>query len=129
MARDAQRFQSFDEFFPFYCGEHSKPLTRWLHFAGTHAAGAVVASAVALRRPALLAAAPLVSYGTAWIAHVAVERNRPATFEHPLYSLRSDFVMLGMMWAGRDADVQALADSARAPRPIVLAGAQREPAA
>jgi len=59
MADDAQRFQSFEEFFPFYCGEHSRPLTRWLHFAGTHAAGAVVATAVALRRPALLAAAPL----------------------------------------------------------------------
>ena len=129
MVTEVQRFESFEEFFPYYCGEHRKPLTRWLHFLGTHAGGAVLATAVARRQPALIALAPVVSYGTAWVAHFFVEHNRPATFKHPLYSLRGDFAMMGMMWAGHDSEVQALADRATAPRPIVLAGAERVPAA
>jgi hypothetical protein len=122
-------FAGFKEFFPFYCGEHRKPLTRWLHFAGTHAAGTVVAAAVLRRRPALLLAAPLVSYGTAWAAHFFVQRNRPATFAHPLWSLRGDVTMIGMMWRGRDGEVQRLADEATAGRPIVLPDREETPAA
>ena len=121
--------QSFEEFFPFYCGEHSRPLTRWMHFAGTHAAGAVAAAAVVMRRPALLLAAPVVSYGTAWVAHFAVEKNRPATFTHPLWSLRGDLTMIGMMWKGRDAEIQTMADRAAAVRPIVLSPPRDESAA
>ena len=115
-------FATFDDFFPFYCSEHSRPLTRWLHFAGTHAGGAVLALGLVRRRPLLLALAPAVSYGTAWAAHFLVERNRPATFAHPVHSLHGDMRMIRMMWAGRDAEVQRLADEARiaAARPIVL---------
>jgi hypothetical protein len=120
---EGRDFASFDEFFPHYCGEHGRPLTRWLHFAGTHAAGAVLALAVARRQPALLAAAPVVSYGTAWAAHALIENNRPPTFAHPLWSLRGDFVMIGMMWKGRDAEIQTMADRTRLRRPIVLPSA------
>ena len=125
---DTAEFASFEDFFPFYCGEHSKPLTRWMHFAGTHAAGAVVATALARRNPALLLMAPVVSYGTAWLSHAVVEKNRPATFTHPLWSLRGDFVMIGMMWKGRDAEIQTMADRARLQRPIVLEPAQPDTA-
>jgi hypothetical protein len=125
---ESAEFASFDEFFPRYCGEHGRPLTRWIHFAGTHAAGAVIATAAARRRPALLMAAPVVSYGTAWLAHLLVEHNRPATFSHPLWSLRGDFVMIGMMWKGRDAEIQTMADRARLQRPIVLTPAASDSA-
>jgi hypothetical protein len=118
---DPAEFSTFEEFFPHYCGEHSKPLTRWIHFAGTHAAGVVVAAALVRRSPALVLAAPAVSYGAAWMSHALVEKNRPATFSHPAWSLRGDFTMIAMMWKGRDAEIQTMADRARLRRrPIVL---------
>ena len=86
--------QSFAEFWPHYCAHHRHPLTRALHHAGTLAAPAFVALAGGLGEAGWLVAAPLASYGLAWLGHFAVERNLPATFAHPLWSLRADIRML-----------------------------------
>jgi hypothetical protein len=94
------RLTSFEEFWPFYVSQHSRASTRAWHFAGTTmvllslAAGALVA-------PLWAALAPLVGYGPAWIGHFFCERNRPATFTYPLWSLRGDFRMYALMLAGR----------------------------
>jgi hypothetical protein len=94
-------FRDFDAFWPHYVREHRHPATRVLHFIGTHLALATVLAAGALHSPFLLGGAPLVAYGLAWIGHFFVEKNRPATFQHPLWSLRGDVRMLGLMWRGR----------------------------
>ena len=94
-------FASFEEFWPFYLSQHSKTATRWLHFAGTAGGAAIVAAALALRRPADAALAPIFAYVLAWFSHFAVERNRPATFSHPFWSLRGDFRMFALMLSGR----------------------------
>ena len=91
------RFRDFEDFWPFYVGQHSKAWTRRVHFAGTAGALALLAGAWLLRRPALAAAAPLFAYGLAWFSHFAIEKNRPATFVHPLWSLRADFRMFSLM--------------------------------
>ena len=54
----------------------------------------------ALANPLILLGV-LWAYGFAWFGHFRVERNRPATFSHPLWSLASDFKMVGWMWLGR----------------------------
>lgn len=86
-------FKSFEEFWPFYVKEHSKKATRILHFVGTTMAMGCVAGAVVTKRRWLLAVAPVVGYGPSWIGHFFVEKNRPATFKYPVWSLRADMVM------------------------------------
>ena len=96
---------SFDEFWPYYVSQHLDPLNRWLHFAGTTAAMACLAASPLF--PPLLAAAPVAGYGLAWAGHFLVEKNRPATFGNPIWSLRGDFKMWGLMLRGKmDAEVE-----------------------
>jgi hypothetical protein len=96
----AQRIATFRQFWPFYVREHSLPVTRALHFVGSTLVLAVVATAIVTGRPWLLVAVPLVGYGFAWVGHFGFEKNRPATFKYPLYSLAADWVMYGKMLSG-----------------------------
>jgi len=92
---------SFEEFWPYYVSQHLNPVNRWLHFAGTTAALGCLA-ATPLFPPAALGA-PVAGYGMAWLGHFVVEKNRPATFGNPLWSLRGDFKMWSLMLRGRMA--------------------------
>jgi hypothetical protein len=101
------QFQSFEEFWPFYVKEHINKKTRTLHFVGTTAAMACVAGSVLLRKKWLLAVAPVVGYTPSWIGHFFIEKNRPATFKYPLWSLRADLVMWTKIARGTmDAEVE-----------------------
>jgi hypothetical protein len=95
------RLGSFEEFWPFYLRQHSKPLTRALHFAGTDAAAVAVAAAAWTRDARLLLVGLVAAYGLAWVGHFFVERNRPATFTYPLWSFAADWRMWALMWRGR----------------------------
>lgn len=103
-----ERYQSFREFWPFYLREHSKPRTRALHYAGTTLVVLIALVAIDTGRLWLLALMPVAGYSFAWVSHALVERNRPATFRYPLWSLRADFRMWWRWMAGRlDADLAA----------------------
>jgi len=86
-------FQSFAEFYPFYLQEHGHPISRRLHFFGTLSVLLIIAAVIAGASAWWLLALPVVGYGFAWLGHYRFERNRPATFQHPFYSLAGDFVM------------------------------------
>src|SRR4051812_23075815 len=94
-------YKSFQEFWPFYLGEHSKSITRTLHFIGTSLALVDIGSAIAMRDARFLIAAPISAYGCAWVSHFFLEKNRPATFTYPLWSLLGDFKMLSLMATGK----------------------------
>lgn len=96
-----QRYRSFAEFYPFYLSEHADPACRRLHFAGTLAVLALLVAAPATGRWWLLALAPVAGYGAAWAGHFFFEKNRPATFRYPWYSLRGDFRMFLDVLRGR----------------------------
>lgn len=95
-----KELKTFEEFWPHYLGEHRHPTNRTLHFTGTSLVYAIMVFA-AFRSPVWLAVAPLVGYGFAWVGHFFIERNRPATFTYPLWSLRGDFRMHARMLTGR----------------------------
>jgi len=96
-------YRSFRDFYPFYLTEHSKSGTRRLHFAGTLLVLLTLGYVLVAQQWRLLALLPVFGYGFAWVAHFAVERNRPATFQYPLYSLAGDFRMFADMLRGRVA--------------------------
>lgn len=96
-----RKYRSFSEFWPFYLREHSKPRTRALHYAGTTIVIGIAILAISTSRWLWLLAVPLAGYGFAWVAHFRVERNRPATFTYPLWSLAADFKMWWLWLTGR----------------------------
>ncbi len=95
------KYESFAEFWPFYLREHAKPRTRAFHYAGTSLVVLIGAAAVATGSWWLLIAMPVAGYAFAWVSHALVERNRPATFTYPLWSLGADFKMWWMWLTGR----------------------------
>ena len=93
--------QSFSDFWPEYVLAHCKPLTRAFHFLGTFLGWALLVAAFLLHRWWLVVGVVIVPYGLAWTSHFLVEHNRPATFDHPLWSFLADQKMLLMIVIGR----------------------------
>lgn len=97
----ADRFRSFDEFWPFYLREHARPATRVVHVGGTWAAVLVLVLGVLTGPWWLVLLAPVIGYGCAWVSHLFIERNRPATFTYPAWSLRGDLRLAWLAALGR----------------------------
>ena len=91
---------TYADFWPFYLREHAKAQTRAIHYAGTAMTIGFAALAV-MWGGWWWALVPLAGYGMAWPAHFLVERNRPATFTYPLWSLVSDYRMFFLWLSGR----------------------------
>ena len=94
-----ERYRTFKQFWPFYVSQHMKPWNRKLHFIGTTLVLACLCASVWSKW--FLATAPLAGYGFAWIGHFFIEKNRPATFTYPFWSLIGDFKMYWLMWRGK----------------------------
>jgi hypothetical protein len=94
-------FNSFAAFYPYDLSQHSHRVCRRWHFIGSTLVLAIVLLAVVTRQWGWLWLLPLAGYGCAWIGHYVYQKNRPATFTHPLYSLRGDWVMYGQMLRGK----------------------------
>jgi hypothetical protein len=90
-------YKSLKDFYPYYLTEHSKSSTRLLHFIGTLLVFIILVIAIATRQWKLLIYLPIAGYTFAWIGHFFYEKNKPATFKYPLYSLASDFIMFWHM--------------------------------
>lgn len=96
----SEAFRNFREFYPYYLSEHEDVRCRRLHFIGSWLV--LVALALGLFvSPWWLLGMPVAGYGFAWVGHFFFEKNRPATFTYPLWSLLGDWVMFRDILAGR----------------------------
>jgi hypothetical protein len=98
-----RKYNSFTEFWPHYVAEHSKPRTRLLHLIGTTVALACLVFFIVVGRWWLFPLALIPGYGAAWVGHFLIEKNKPATFQYPLWSFMGDYKMIWMMLTGRMA--------------------------
>ena len=104
---DGTMITNYGEFWDFYVREHSKPLTRMLHFAGTSLGLFLLAWFVWNRMWLYIPICLIIGYSFAWFAHFIVEKNRPATFKYPFWSFISDYKMMWYMLTGRmNAEVE-----------------------
>ncbi len=99
--RPHDRFRRFADFYPFYLSEHRNRTCRRLHVIGTGIVALAFLVAITTRNVWWLLAMPLAGYGFAWIGHFVFEKNRPATFQHPWYSLLGDFALFRDVLIGR----------------------------
>lgn len=96
-----KRFTSLKEFYPFYLAEHQNLTSRILHFIGTGLFILLFFAAMLFHDLRLLIPAPFVGYGFAWVGHFFFEKNKPATFKYPGYSLISDFILFWDLLSGK----------------------------
>jgi hypothetical protein len=92
---------TFAEFWPYYVREHSHRGNRLLHAFGTLTAIGLLIVMLVMGWWWVALALPLVGYGFAWLGHLVLQKNRPATFRHPFWSLAADFRMVGLTVLGR----------------------------
>lgn len=89
-----QKITTFKAFYPYYLSEHLHPVCRGLHYIGSLSVVAVAIYALLTSQYLYLLLLPFLGYGFAWVGHFFIEKNRPATFDYPMYSLAADWVML-----------------------------------
>lgn len=93
-------FKSFAEFYPYYLSEHSDKRSRILHYLGSALSLGIAVAALVPGPLWLLGLAPFAGYIFAWVGHFFLEKNQPATFAHPLWSLMGDYKMLWQALTG-----------------------------
>ena len=99
-----KRYQSFSEFWPFYVREHSRAGTRLLHLIGIATGLTTMIYFIATGRWYLFLLGLIPGYASAWLGHLLIEHNKPATFEYPLWSFMGDYKMVALMLTGRIGD-------------------------
>jgi len=101
MEKQEPTFNSFKAFYPYYLKEHRNVTCRRLHFIGSLLVLMVIITALLSQKYALLWLLPVIGYGFAWVGHFFFEKNRPATFKHPFYSLWGDWVLFKDILTGK----------------------------
>lgn len=95
------KYKTLQEFYPYYLTEHQNPVSRNLHFVGTGLLIVLLFIGIAKGEWQFFVAIPLVGYGFAWFGHAFFEKNKPATFTYPVFSLASDFIMFYHILTGQ----------------------------
>mgnify|MGYP001327895822 FL=1 len=95
------KFTSFKKFYPYYLSEHKNKINKLLHVIGSLFALFFLSVIIFLREYRLIPLSLLFGYFFAWVGHFIFEKNKPATFKYPIYSLMGDWVMLKDILLGK----------------------------
>lgn len=95
------RIDNYGEFWEFYVREHTHPLNRALHFVGTSSAVFLLVFFILRGVWFYFPICLVIGYGFAWIGHFFIEKNKPASFQYPLWSFISDYKMMWFMISGK----------------------------
>ncbi|GAA5136396.1 DUF962 domain-containing protein [Thalassotalea piscium] len=96
-----EKYRSFEAFYPFYLSQHENHVCRRLHFLGSTLIILMLLYSITTWHLTLLWTIPLIGYGFAWVGHFFFEKNTPATFQYPIYSLMGDWVMFKDILIGK----------------------------
>ena len=96
-----KKYTTLKEFYPYYLSEHSDKYTKLFHFIGTSFTFFFLFAFIATFNVFYLILIPLSGYGFAWVSHFFIEKNKPATFTYPFYSLGSDYIMFFEILRGK----------------------------
>jgi len=96
-----KKYRTFAEFYPFYLSQHQNTVCRRLHYIAAGIIVFLVAYILCSSQWSLLWLVPVIGYGFAWTGHFFFEKNKPATFTYPFYSLLGDWVMFKDMLIGK----------------------------
>jgi hypothetical protein len=110
---EEKKYKTFKSFYPYYLTEHADGTNRVLHFFGTLLLLCFLVAGCITGKWWFFALIPVTGYGFAWVGHFFIEKNRPATFTYPLYSLAGDFVMF---WDILTGQIDKKLESAKATR-------------
>ncbi len=98
---------TFEDFWPVYVRMHSKPITQRLHAVASLSAGLLVVGSLVLRRPLLIAGAPVVDYAIAQLSHRIFQRNRTQPWRNLRWHARAELRMLRLTLKGQMRDETA----------------------
>ena len=96
-----KKYRTLKEFYPYYLSEHSGKFTKLFHFIGTSLTILFLFLFIVTLNIFYLLLIPLSGYGFAWVSHFFIEKNKPATFTYPFYSLVSDYIMFFEILRGK----------------------------
>ncbi|SOD12035.1 DUF962 domain-containing protein [Pedobacter xixiisoli] len=99
----AKKYKSLQEFYPYYLSEHQNTTSRVLHFIGTALVVVSLIGGLLFHDLRFILAVPFLGYGFAWVGHFFFEKNKPATFKYPGYSLASDFMLFWDLLNGKQS--------------------------
>ena len=96
-----ERYKSFEDFYPYYISEHDHKYTKLMHFIGTSISIYFLIKFILSFNFLFILYALLSGYGFAWVGHFFIEKNKPATFTYPFFSLVSDYIMFFEILRGK----------------------------
>lgn len=96
-----QRYKTFNEFFPYYLSVHSHRSTKWIHAVTTSFAMVFLVITLVTGKLAYVVSAWVATYAILFLSHFLIEKNRPATFRYPWWSILADFKMAYLLFKGK----------------------------
>ena len=96
-----KKYTNLKEFYQYYLTEHEGKHTKLFHFIGTALSIYFLIRLFVTFEPINLLFALLSGYGFAWVSHFFIEKNKPATFTYPFFSLVSDYIMFWEILRGK----------------------------